>query len=245
MQTLTPASPGQVTVGFDASAVEPALARAGQPLWNGERPVTLVVLITGTGQLQDASATAELRRMLERTALARGVTLVYPTRAASEQLAPRLEDLRRGELAPLLELAHRYGAEEVLLGTQAGNEMHYVAAGRIALAQLPGSAEEALHALVDRYAADGALAPGTALSSVTVELHGITDARAYASARRALEGLGPVRGVSVLDAERDVVRVSVTLRGSADALRRALAQAPHVSVDSAPGAEVIRMRLAP
>jgi len=245
VQTLTPASPGQVTVGFDAAAVEPALARAGQPLWNGERPLTLVVLLAANGQLLEAGSAAEPRRQLEHAAAARGVALVYPTRAASEQLAPRLEDVRRGELAPLLELAHRYGAEELLLGTQAGSELHYAAAGRVALGQLPGSAEDALHALVDRYAADGALAPGTALSAVVVELHGINDARAYAGARRALEALGPVRSVSFTEADHDVVRVAVTLRGSADALRRALSQAPHVLVDSAPGAETIRMRLAP
>lgn len=243
VQTLTPAGPGQVTVGFDASAVEAALARAGQPLWAGERPVTLALLTGANGQLLDATAAAPTRRALERTATTRGVTVLFPTRTPSEQLAPRLDDYRRGETAGVLELAQRYGAEELLVCAPAA-EPRCTALGPVTLAT-PAGAEDALNALVDRYAADGALAPGTGLAPVPVVVHGIVDVRAYAAARRALESIAGVHEVTLGSAQGEDVHLAVVVRGGGEVLRRALAGNARLGIQGASGGEELELRLSP
>lgn len=246
VQTLKPAAPGFVTVGFDATAVEAQLARAGQPLWDRDRPVTLVLFVPagGASAVDPAQATAALKK-LEQVAQARGVRLKSATRSPSEQLPVRLEDLKHGDAGSLMELARRYGAEEVLVGTLGAGAAEYAAYGRVGLPALPSAPDEALNALVDRLAQDQSLAPGTALATVVVEVAGINDARSYASARHALETLSPVRGVTLTDVNRDVVRLSVSLRGGTEALRHALGSAPHLTLESAAGAEPLRLRLTP
>jgi hypothetical protein len=246
VETLKPAGPGLVTVGFDAASVEAQLAQAGEPLWDRDRPQTLILFVSATtGQAVETAESAAARHAIEQAAQLRGVIVRFASHAQAEQLSVRLEDLKRGEAGSLVELARRYGAEEALVGIQSGTAIQYAAYGRVGLSSLPVAADEALHALVDRYAQDQALAPGTSIASLKVDISGIRDARSYALARRALESLSVVRAVSLADAAGDVVHVTVSLRGGSDALRHALNGAAHLALESAPGTEPVRLRLVP
>lgn len=239
--TVGAAGPGRIRVGFDPATIEAALARAGQPIWDRERTQTLVVLPTDGA---DAARLAEERRDIDRVAQYRGVPVVLPTLAPSEHLPTRLEDLKRGDPASLVELAARYGAEEVLVASRSGTDLSYALYGRIAVAKAGARAEEAVNTLADRLAADAAQSGNQGLSTLTVVVRGIGDVRAYAQARRTLEALSPVRSVTLMDAAADAVRFSVALRGGPEALRRALSGAEHLSVEAG-GDEGLALKLTP
>ena len=247
VSTLTAAGPGRVRIGFDAATVESALARAGLPIWDRDRPTTLVVFAAEPAA--DAAVLAEWRRALDRVAQNRGLQLAWPTGESAERLAPRVDAAQRGEPGLLLDLAKRYGAEEVLFVTRSAGaaEPGVAAFGRIALPKLGAHPDEALQVLADRLAADASQGANQALATLTVDVHGIGDVRAYAAARRLLEGLSPVRAVTLTDAGGDVARFAVSLRGGPDALKRALEGAEHLTVDptaTAPGA-ALALKLAP
>lgn len=241
--TLTAAGPGRVRIGFDAATVEAALARAGLPIWDRDRPVILVVLAAEVAA--DPEAAAESRRTLDRVAQNRGIPLAFTTGEPAERLAPRVDAARRGESEPLLELARRYGAEEVLLLSRAAGatELSVAAVGRVAMPKLGPHPDDALHALADRYAADATQGGGQALVTLTVDVRGVGDVHAFAAARRALEGLSPVRGVTMTEAGGDVVRFAISVRGGADSLKRALEGNERLAFvpDSTGGALVLKL----
>ncbi len=245
VQTLTPAGPGLVTLGFDASLIESALAKAGQPLWSGERPAILVLLASAaTGAAVEPASTADMRRALERVAMGRGVSLVFARRAPADIAAWHAEEIKRADPASLAELAAHYGAGEVLLGLQNAAEWRWLASGRVSVNSLAAAAEEALQVCIDRLASEQSLAPGSELSAVTVEVRGIMDARGYAAATRALTALPSVRSVVLLEADRDQVQLAVSLRGGVDALRRALVGSQVLVADTSAG-PALQLRLKP
>jgi uncharacterized protein len=243
--TLTAAGPGRVRISFDAATVEAALARAGLPIWDRDRPATLVVLAAEVAA--EPEAAAEARRALDRVAQNRGIPLAWPTGEPAERLAARVDAARRGEAEPLLELARRYGAEEVLLVSRAAGatEIGVAGLGRVALPKLGPRPDDALHALADRYAADAVQGGGQALVTLTIDVRGVGDVHAFASARRALEGLSPVRGVALTEAGGDVARFAVSLRGGADSLKRALEGNERLALLPDAGGAALVLKLAP
>ncbi len=245
VSTLTAAGPGRVRVGFDAATVEAALARAGLPIWDRDRPATLVVFAAGAAA--DPAALGDARRALDRVAQSRGLLLVWPTGEPAERLTVRVDAAGRGDQGPLLELARRYGADEVLLVSRAAGaaEAGVAAFGRVALPKLGAHPDEGLQALADRFAADAGQGANQALATLVVDVHGVADVRAYAAARRALEGLSPVRTVTLTDAAGDVARFSVSLRGGADALKHALQGTERLAVDAEATGGVLALKLAP
>lgn len=97
---------GELQVVFNAAAVDKAIAALDRGVWDPDRPFTLVVLYPSPDQTDQASDQAGLEQAAEQRGLPISI-VPLPVADGSGNLLPR---------QALLELAHRFGAEQLLVG---------------------------------------------------------------------------------------------------------------------------------
>jgi hypothetical protein len=97
---------GELQVLFDGVAVAKAIAAVDRSVWDPNRPFTLVVLYPSPGQGDQAGYEAALEQAAEERGLPISI-VPLPVADDSGNLLPR---------EALLEMAHRYGAEQLLVG---------------------------------------------------------------------------------------------------------------------------------
>jgi hypothetical protein len=98
---------GELQVLFNAAAVDKVIAALDRGIWDPNRPFTLVVLSPSPGQSDLAADETGLEQAAEERGLPISI-VPLPVTDASGNLLSR---------EALLELAHRYGAEQLLVGT--------------------------------------------------------------------------------------------------------------------------------
>ena len=132
---------GEQRVVFDAAAVDKAIAAADRSVWGPDRPFTLVVLYPTPNQADQATDQVALEQAAERRGLPISI-VPLPVSDDSGNLLPR---------QALLEMAHRYGAEQLLVGRPPA----------AALASGPAVSGNGAPASSTARVASGAAAPGT------------------------------------------------------------------------------------
>jgi hypothetical protein len=207
-------SGGFLEVGFDSAAVNQLLDQAGLPLWDRDRPTTLVVYPQALQGMREAYTATE------QTARLRGVPIVWANGVTSEQFAG-------AGVQKLQELAQQYNAAAVLVAradpeAATAASLHWQLVFNGATQELTGSAEDgptlAAEALSRYYAASGKES-----ASVQLEVAGIENLDAYARATSYLSGMLMARSVAVVSLQGSLLTVRIELRGNQESLRRALA----------------------
>jgi hypothetical protein len=122
---------GELQVTFNTAAVDQAIAALDRSVWDPNRPFTLVVLYPPPDQADQAADQAQLGQAAEQRGLPISIVPLPVTDASGNLLSRQA----------LLEMAHRYGAEQLLLGRPppAGN----APAGATAAPGAPGAAQSA------------------------------------------------------------------------------------------------------
>ncbi|HEY6515398.1 MAG TPA: DUF2066 domain-containing protein [Steroidobacteraceae bacterium] len=98
---------GELRVLFDGAAVDKAIVALDRGVWDPNRPFTLVVLYPAPDQTDQPTDAAGLEQAAEERGLPISI-VPLPVTDDSGNLLPR---------EALLEMAHRYGAEQLLVGT--------------------------------------------------------------------------------------------------------------------------------
>ena len=142
---------GELQVLFDGVAVDKAIAAVDRSVWDPNRPFTLVVLYPPPDQDDQAADEAGLEQAAEERGLPISI-VPLPVADESGNLLPR---------EALLEMAHRYGAEQLLVGSPPA------AAPAPAAASPPGSGAPAGSSAVPATAPPAVAQPGAAPSAPT------------------------------------------------------------------------------
>jgi hypothetical protein len=205
-------------VGFNAKAMDRLLQQAGLPLWPLERPVTQVLLVTGSAA-GGARAIVEGERVAERTeveraAQERGMPISWP-RGTVAAAAVRAIVAGGGAGA-------QAGADSrpVLAGVPSGSGIswRFVQPGQSAT--VDGAPQDGVNLAADSLAARYAPASTRGMSEMTVRVGGIEDVRSYAALLEYLKSLSLVRNVDVEEMAGDIVTLKLAVRGDLELLRR-------------------------
>ncbi len=229
VQQYRTAPDNQLWVAFDGSAIERWLTQNGQPLWGHERPTTFVWLtVPSSGQsgtVVTAEDASELKSAVDAAAAARGVPLQWPSASDLQRNHLDYSSLSGASAASLVDLAHRLGAEGVLIGRAtnssqaAGIRWSFLFQDRSG--EFSGAAADGANRAADSYA--GIFAVSGSSAPVDIEIAGVNDLREYARLQAYLESLAYVSHVGVEGFSGDTVRFRLATRGGAEALQHVLA----------------------
>lgn len=245
--------PWLVRLNFAPDQSERLLRGAGLPVWGGNRPgvLALVVVDDGAGRNlvgDDSPVAAALREQARR----RGLALHFPLLDGADAHALAGDDiwqLDAGRVGPALE---RYKPDALLLGrlTQSGgrwsgswsltvNDQHTDAEGEAdsLSAALAPSIDKLADALASQYAVASSGAPS---EGVLLRLIGIRNFDDYAHALAYLQRLEVVKSANPVQVEGEEVLLRLRIAGSAEQLARQLAldsrlQPQTAQTDSAAG----------
>lgn len=217
-------------VGFEPQSLDALLGRAGLPLWPAERPPTLILLAmpgpSGAIRVLVEGDSGPERAALERAADYRGLPLLWP-RAGIDVERVRAQ-LMSGEAGAVAAEAGAERAQAVLLGTRSGADLDWVFAHAGRPARRRGSLQDGVDLAADSLASLYAPASTRSLSTVSIEIGGVSDVRTYAALLAYLQSLSLVRRVAVEELAGATVRLEVTMRGDLDQLRRVAALDGHL-----------------
>ncbi len=195
VQQYRSAPDNQLWVAFDGSAIERWLTQNGQPLWGHERPTTFVwMTVPSSGQsgtVVTAEDTSELKSAVDAAAAARGLPLQWPSASDLQRNHLDYSSLSSASAASLVDLAHRLGAEGVLIGRAtnssqaAGIRWSFLFQDRSG--EFSGAAADGINRAADSYA--GLFAVSGSSAPVDIEVAGINDLREYARLEAYLESL--------------------------------------------------------
>lgn len=229
-------------VSFDGDALESMLRRSGRMVWGSERPLTLVWLAVDWGMgereiiaaddpedIGDEARSVDLNRLLRERVLEvaerRGLPIVFPLLDTEDLQNVAFSDIWGGFDEQLLEASKRYEADSVLVGrirpeSSQFNDWSYYFAGEER--NWSGEPEEVLSLIGDLLAAEFAIGGNAPLETFVVNIYGIDSVGAYGSVQHTLAQLNLIEDISVSSVEGDRISYSITIRGDADRLSRAL-----------------------
>jgi hypothetical protein len=218
VQQYSTTSDYMLKVGFNANAMDRLLQQAGLPLWPLERPVTQVLLVTGSAAggaraIVEGERVAE-RAEVERAARERGMPISWP-RGTVDAAGVRAIVAGGGAGAQA-----GADARPVLAGIASGSGVswRFVQPGQSAT--VDGSLQDGVNLAADSLAARYAPASTRGMSGMTVRVGGMEDVRSYAALLEYLKSLSLVRNVEVEEMAGDVVTLKLAVRGDLDLLRR-------------------------
>jgi len=226
-------------VRFEEDALTRDLRDLGVPIWERERPSTLLwLVIAGAGGR--AWATAEehqpLLGVIDARAAARGIPLLYPLFDLEDGAALQPSDVWGGFAGPVQEASRRYHADAVLTAALESPvagiwEARWTAAiGEETLSwtgegDLPESLlEEGIDGMADLLAARYAGTHGTLEASLfDITVVNVETVDAYARALKYLQSLNSVADAQVAEVDAGRVRFSLRVHGGEGALAQAIA----------------------
>jgi Uncharacterized protein conserved in bacteria (DUF2066) len=241
---------GEMQVTFNAAALEPAIAALDRSIWDPNRPFTLVVINPPPGQADQAADQAGLEQAAEERGLP--ISMVpLPVTDSSGNLLTR---------EALLEMAHRYGAEQLLIGRPpaesaaspagsssatasaaapaagADGEWQWTLYTDFASRSWSGSLTAGIEDTVDLLAPPAGPAAANVPGETAVEIEGVSDLADYANIELMLDAVPGVSKANVRQVEGDSLLFDVTVRGGSAAIDRALSSSPNFTRLSPAGA---------
>lgn len=245
---------GSAAVSFDGTSFDQLLTSSGLPIWGRERPATLVWLgvpdAAGRLTWQGVNDRSPERDVVEQTAKARGLPLIWPNMDAADLgAATSFSNNGSRGYEQLTATAGRYRADAVLMGIgvrdASGNVLvRWTFAYNNEATDLQGSLDEGVHLAADRCSRLLAVAAG-ARAEVPIQVVGVRDLDGYARVLTYLEGLTIVSSVAVEQLRGDELDLRIAVRGDANALRRTVGLGKRLASVEAVSGDRIRFELRP
>jgi uncharacterized protein len=229
-------------VSFDGRAIERTLRQAGQTVWGGDRPLTLVWLAVDWGQGQreiigsddqdrsgDASRSIDRNRLLRQRVLdvadRRGLPVAFPLLDVADLQQVSFSDIWGGFDDAVLEASKRYEANSILVGRvrasshQADSWRYYLGGQQ---RELAGEPEYVLGEVADILAGEFAIRGDTRVEAVDLTIGGVESVDAYGAVQSMLAHINVVDSFAIVEVSGDKIRYRVEATGGAQSLGRAL-----------------------
>ena len=231
-----------LVVTLDGNAIEEVLRRGGYPVWDRDRPLTLVWLAVDRGPdgrsivaadegdaamrfLPSAEADRELREQILAAAELRGLPLLFPLMDAEDRETVAFSDIWGGFDDALLQASRRYGASTILVGRIRSDDFlnnrwtYYYGNERVTWT---AGAETAVNLLADELAAQFAYAGNAPIESVALNVSGIDGVAAYGAVQRLLGSLTVIQRFQIETVAGGEVRYLIDVQGGTERLASAL-----------------------
>lgn len=226
-------------VTLDGPAIEALLRRANQPVWDNDRPETLIwiAIDRGLGDREIVAAIEEegIRTPLDRNrdlrdrvlgvAERRGIPLRFPLVDAEDLESVSFSDIWGGFDRALIEASRRYGATSILVGRIRSEDLmrnrwtYYFGNQQQAWT---GGPETAVNLLADTLAERFAFAGNAPAERITLTISGIDSISAFGSVQKLLGDLSVVDNFSVDTVAGSQIRYAVNVQGGIERLATAL-----------------------
>lgn len=229
-------------VSFDGDAIEATLRSAGQRVWGGDRPLTMVWLAVDWGggrreivaaeEADDDSARARSidrnRRIRERVlevATNLGLPVAFPLLDGEDLAAVSFSDISGGFDERVLAASRRYDANSVLIGrlrVSGGSQYqwryHYGAEQR----SLSGEPEVVLSQVYDLLAREFAIGGDEPVRAVRLNVAGIASVDDFGRVERMLADMNHIENYALTEVAGDRASYRVLVHGGANRLASAL-----------------------
>ncbi|OGO90082.1 MAG: hypothetical protein A3F10_05280 [Coxiella sp. RIFCSPHIGHO2_12_FULL_42_15] len=218
---------------FDQRTLQHLLQKTGQPVWNSERPETLVMFVAPqlSGDLQMlASGESGLAQSLNHVAKQHGLPIMLPLLDIEDQLVLADKPLDALSATEVQQFSARYHAQHVLVAVLNETQIHWKFYSKGSATEwttndkdLQLSLIAGFDRLLEELASHYALVKAPNLqNTVLLEVTGVHDLDEYLQVVHTLEHLTPVSRVILKNMTVDRLLFEVDTTGSEDALRRAL-----------------------
>jgi hypothetical protein len=229
-------------VSFDGEAIENTLRQAGQTVWGGDRPLTLIWLAVDWGQgereiigaddegrSRDEARSIDRNRLLRQRVLdsaeRRGLPVAFPLLDTIDLQNLSFSDIWGGFDDALIAASERYEADTILVGrirpaSSQRNRWSFYFGGEER--SWTGEPELVLGAVADMLAAEFAISGNAVLEFVDILISGIESIEAFGAVQNLLSETTVIEQFSIVEVEGDRIRFRVEAVGGAERLRRAL-----------------------
>jgi hypothetical protein len=227
-------------VTFDPKAIEHTLTVAGQPMWDAQRPNTLIWIAVSNPSGSDqntvldsnAAATQPIASALKADASLRGLNIFFPLLDLSDQalIANNLKNTSPLSTTDMQALANRYHVRSVLAGviTKVGNQWqaqwrYLLDSAPINWNQDPGSAKNIAKQTINTVASTmvAQLAISTTSNIQTqlyLEVNQVSNLQSYGQLSQCLSQLSNMTSLSPVDLNDNQVTFMAHFNGNSDQL---------------------------
>ncbi|MBU1926927.1 MAG: DUF2066 domain-containing protein [Gammaproteobacteria bacterium] len=231
----------QMSVTFDAIAINQLLQQAKVPVWSSQRPLTLLWLVikdsNGT-HLINASSAHPIIQVLQKEMDARGIPMSMPLLDLSDLQQVSPDDVWYLNQTAISNASKRYRSNAVLIGRiDETDSSHLNSQWTLKMEDseeqwsVPDSTEENIGSMSVKHLAQALLSrfmtpPNNTVDDITLSVTGLHNVTDYAQLTRYLENLSGVTHVSVLDISSNAVQFKLSINVSVDALKRNMELSP-------------------
>ena len=232
-----------LVVTFDGQALERTLRSAGQTVWGGDRPLTLVWLAVDWGQGEreivgaadaaempgdgrSANRNRQLRDRVLDVAARRGLPVAFPLLDSEDLARIEFSDVWGGFDERVIAASARYDVNSILIGrvrASGGSEQaRWTYFFGDEQRNWTGQAETVMAQVSELLASQFAIGGNEALRAVTLRVSGITSVEAYGDVQQTLANINVIERFTVAEVAGDRVTFRVAAHGGAERLARAL-----------------------
>lgn len=236
-----PGDNNTLRVSMDGAAIEAVVSQTGFPVWDRDRPLTVVWLAVDwgggerellgpgetlpTGLPVEPGRDTQIRTLVRHAAEQRGVPVLLPELSEDDRAGINFSDIWGGFHDQLLEVSKRFGARAVLVGRlrpdmAERNRWTFYFGGQ--QRQWSGEPDEVIHLLADTLAGQLSVAGNAPVGTVALAVSGIDSIAAYGEIQRVMDNISAIERYRVESVAGDRIRYRVAINGGAERLAAAL-----------------------
>lgn len=231
-----------LVVSFDGAAIENVLRQAGAPIWDKDRPLTLLWIAVDWGQGEREIVAADdpvrmpgdarsidrnrlLRERVADVASRRGIPVLFPLLDTEDLEHISYSDIWGGFDDLLLEASARYQADSVLIGRirtaslQMNRWTWHLDGERTSW---NGATEDMINLLADSLAAKFVVDSSSPMETIRLTISGIESVRAFGRVQQFMENLRRIDEILIDVVAGDRIIYKIQIQGGVERLKRAL-----------------------